>query len=127
MTGWDDAAYDAYADDPRDYDPEDDWDDYESPAEQAAAEDRALDRHIEEQAAEEYGRHLDEMHGGLACDCPPPDWPSRCRLLLRIPRWTPRRGWHMGTEGLCDASHRSLRAVLRLHRSAHEWDDEPPF
>lgn len=78
VTDWDDD-YDPYLDDPD---------------EQAAAEDRALDRHIEEQAAEEHWRHCDEVRGGDECDCPP-YVPPRCRWWLRIPRPS-QGGWVAG-------------------------------
>lgn len=108
-------------------DRDDDYDSYlDDPGEQAAAEDRALERHIEEQAAEEYWQHRDEMHGGGECDCPLPEWPepAPCRLLFRLPRWSPRKGWRVGTPGACDVTgYRSLRAALRVHRSEHL----PPF
>ena len=109
----------------------DDWDDYDpyldDPAEQAAAEDRALDRHIEEQAAGEYQEHCDEAHGGLACDCPHPEWPA-CRWWLRVPRWGVHHGWQCGTKGCClVALCRSPVDAWRNHRRVHLNNDEPPF
>jgi hypothetical protein len=98
----------------------DDWD--ESPEDYEAAQRRAEeppDSYFEEEADRQHQRHLDEEHGGLACDCPPYK-PPRCRWWRWMPLWTPRKGWHCGTTGLCAVTgYRSLRAVWRVHRSAY--------
>lgn len=104
-----------------------DWDDdYESPEEYAAAQRRAEeppDWYLEEQAEEQAERHRRDEHDGLVCDCPP-SVPPRCRRLARIPRWSPRNGWHCGTPGVCDVvGCLTPWRAWRAHRVFHL----PPF
>jgi hypothetical protein len=125
--GWSADDYDPYPDSPEeDYD--DDPGDYESPEEYEAAQSRAEeppDWYLEEEADRRHERHCAEMHGGGECDCPP-YVPPRCRLLLRVPRWSlrygwPGRRWSCGTPGGCSVTGcRTARDAWRVHRSSHE-------
>lgn len=116
------SAYDGY--DPDDYyepDPDegyepDDifWDDDLTGPEQTEPD-------FDAESAAEYAEHCDEHHGGGECDCPPPPprEPPVCRLLYRIPRWTPRGHWQVGTPGCCESAGATLRGALRWHRQSH--------
>lgn len=75
-------------------------------------------------AEEEAERHERYCHrgdgGGGECDCPP-YVPPVCRLLARVPRWTPRGGWRAGTPGGCDtAVWPTPWAAWRAHRRSHQ-------
>lgn len=102
---------------------DDDGDDYESPEDYEAAQRRAEeppDWYLEEEAERQHERHRAEEHGGGECDCPPYE-PPRCRLFLRLPRWTARKRWHAGTPGSCEiAYYRKPLNVWRDHRRSHE-------
>ena len=103
-----------------------DDDDREDPEEYEAAQRRAEeppDWYLEEEAERQHERHCAAVHGGGECDCRP-QVPPPCRLLLRLPRWSPRKRWHCGTPGRCDVAHcRTPLAVWHAHRIWHT----PPF
>lgn len=98
----------------------DDWEDSaEYEARQRAAEEPPESYFIE-QAERDHERHRAEEHRGGECDCPPPAWP-RCRRLLTVPRWSPRKGWHAGTPNCCETWRcRTPRAAWRTHGTMHE-------
>lgn len=102
----------------------DDWD--ESPQDYEAAQRAAEeppDWYLEEEAERQHERHCAEVHGGGECVCPPYE-PPRCRLLRRLPRWSPRNGWHSGTPGVCDVT--GCLTPWRARR-AHRVFHLPPF
>jgi len=103
-----------------------DYGDWETPEEYEAAQLRAEeppDWYLEEEGRRAYERHCRDEHFGEQCICPPYESPA-CRRLLRLPRWSPRLGWHCGTPGGCHISgYRAPLAARRGHRSLHE----PPF
>lgn len=103
-----------------------DVDDWESPDEYEAAQlaaEEPPDWYLEEEAERQAQRHRDDEHGGGECDCPP-YVPPKCRLLYRLPRWWPGRGWRAGTPGWCE--NYQCRSPLAAHR-AHRVNHSSPF
>jgi hypothetical protein len=102
-----DDDYDAYLDDPEDYE-----------AAQRRAEEPPEDYLLEE--AERHAQiHRDQQHFGEECNCPP-YVPPRCRWLRRLPHWSLRRRWCCGTPDGCAVSGcRSPQAAWRAHRLLH--------
>lgn len=98
-------------------------DGWESPEEYEAAQRRAEEPpewYLEEEGRRRAERHRVEDHGGAECDCPP-WWPPPCRVLFRLPRWWPGKGWRCGTPGGCESyDPRSPLAARRVHRCHHE-------
>lgn len=98
----------------------DDW--YESPEEYEAAQRRAEEPpewYLEEEGKRQVQWHRDEEHGGGECDCLPYVAPP-CRMLRRIPRWTPRLRWHAGTRGGCEVAYcKTPLGAWRVHRMSH--------
>jgi hypothetical protein len=95
--------YDPYLDDP------DGYDDYPEPP----------GDYLESEAERQLERHRDQAHGGGECNCPPYVPPS-CRLLLRLPRWSPRWRWSCGTpEGCAVSGYRTPQAAWRAHHLSH--------